>query len=250
MTARAPQWLTARPIAHRGLHDATTGIIENTPSAVAAAITGDYAIEVDLQISSDGEAMVYHDDDLGRLTDGQGALAMMSAATIKATPFKATRDRIITLGELCDLVAGRVPLILELKSRFDEDLRVAERTVQVLAAYSGPAAAMSFDPALVTALRHLRSQLPRGIVAERHLDTTNSGLAAAWTNWRLAMLAHAPRSRPHFVAYYINDLPAVGPTLARAMFGCPLLTWTVRTPGDIERARHYADQMIFEGFQP
>jgi len=252
MTAasRAPQWLTARPVAHRGLHDATAGIIENTPSAVAAAIAGNYAIEVDLQISSDGEAMVYHDDALGRLTEGRGALAAMSAAAIKTVPFKATRDRIVTLGELCDLVGGRVPLVLELKSRFDGDLRVARRAVEVLAAYAGPAAAMSFDPALVTALRHLRPALPRGIVAERRLDTRNASMTAVWKNWRFAMLTHAPRSRPHFVAYNVTDLPALGPVLARRLFGCPLLTWTVRTPQQVERARRHADQMIFEGFRP
>ncbi|HWM80604.1 MAG TPA: glycerophosphodiester phosphodiesterase family protein [Pseudolabrys sp.] len=250
MTARAPHWLTARPIAHRGLHDAAAGIIENTPSSVIAAIGGNYAIEVDLQISSDGEAMVHHDDDLGRLTDGHGTLAAMTAAAIRTMPFKATSDRIVSLGELCDLVAGRTPLILELKSRFDGDLRVAERAVQVLAGYSGPVAAMSFDPTLVTALRRLRPALPRGIVAERRLVTGGAGLATAWINWRLAMLTHAPRSRPHFVAYSVNDLPALGPALARTLFGCPLLTWTVRTPADMTRARRHADQMIFEGFRP
>jgi glycerophosphoryl diester phosphodiesterase len=242
--------LTARPIAHRGLHDAGTGIIENTPSAVAAAIASDYGIEVDLQISSDGEAMVYHDDELGRLTEGRGALATMSAAAIKTVPFKATRDRILTLGELCEMVAGRATLVLELKSRFDGDLWVAQRTAQVLAGYSGPVAAMSFDPQLVTALRHISPGLIRGIVAERRFDASASKAATAWRNWQLGSLLHAPNSRPQFVAYCVGDLPALGPALARTVFGCPLLTWTVRTPQDVSRARRYADQMIFEGFRP
>ena len=102
-------WLTARPIAHRGLHDAARGIIENTPAAVRAAIAGNYGIEVDLQISADGEAMVHHDDALGRLTEGAGALDRFTAAALKRVPFRATADRMMTLGELCDLVGGRAP---------------------------------------------------------------------------------------------------------------------------------------------
>src|SRR6266566_10144102 len=90
-------WLTARPIAHRGLHDPAQGIIENTPSAAAAAIACRYDIEADLQISADGEAMVHHDDILGRLTDGSGRLAEMTAADIKAVRFKASTARILTL---------------------------------------------------------------------------------------------------------------------------------------------------------
>src|SRR3954471_4741741 len=104
----APDWLTARPVAHRGLHDATAGIIENTPSAITAAIAGGYSIEVDLQITADGEAMVHHDDALGRLTEGAGALAALSAAELKRVRFKATADQMLTLGELVDFVAGRV----------------------------------------------------------------------------------------------------------------------------------------------
>ncbi len=161
-------WLTARPIAHRGLHDAAAGVIENTASAFAAAIAGDYAIETDLQISADGEAMVHHDDALGRLTDGSGRLAALSAAEIKAVRFKATADRILTLGELCDLVGGRATLVIELKSHFDGDRRLVQRAADVLANYAGPVAVMSFDPAMVEAARQIAPGLPRGIVAERH----------------------------------------------------------------------------------
>src|SRR6476661_2946098 len=96
-------WLTGRPIAHRGLHDAAKGVIENTPSAFRAAIAGNYAIECDLQISGDGEAMVYHDDTLDRLNEGTGRLDAMTAAALRRVAFKATADRMLSLGELCDL---------------------------------------------------------------------------------------------------------------------------------------------------
>ena len=107
---RAPDWLTARPVAHRGLHDRTRGIVENMPGAVNAAISGNFAIEVDIQLTADGEAMVHHDVVLGRLTKGSGALLEKTAAELKAVPFMDTPERMMSLSDLCALVAGRVPL--------------------------------------------------------------------------------------------------------------------------------------------
>src|ERR1700704_5987768 len=95
-------WLIARPVAHRGLHDAQKGVIENTPSAFAAAIAGGYGIECDLQISADGKAMGHPDDVLGRLTAGKGRLDALTAAELKRVAFKATADRMFTLADLCD----------------------------------------------------------------------------------------------------------------------------------------------------
>ena len=104
-TPRDLAWLTARPIAHRGLHDDARGIVENMPAAAIAAIAGNYGIEADLQISADGEAMVHHDGALGRLADGDGALRDLAAAHLKQIPFRATAERMMTLGDLCDVVA-------------------------------------------------------------------------------------------------------------------------------------------------
>jgi glycerophosphoryl diester phosphodiesterase len=237
-------WLTARPVAHRGLHDAAAGVIENTPSAVDAAATAHYAIEVDLQITADSEAMVHHDATLGRLTDGDGRLDAMTAADLKRVPFRATADRMMTLGDLLDLVGGRVALFLELKSRFDRDLRLPRRVAAVLETYSGPVAAMSFDPYQVEAIQDFAPGLPRGIVAQRRDRREGGG------HDRFAYLLHGLRSRPHFIAYHVKDLPAPAPFLARHVLGMPLLTWTVRTDEDRRRAACWADQMIFEGFRP
>src|SRR5512144_2488180 len=107
---RAPAWLTARPVAHRGLHDISRGIVENMPGAVQAALAGNFAIEVDIQLTADGEAMVQHDDALGRLTEGSGALLQKTAAELKAVKFKDTGEHMMSLGDLCALVNGRVPL--------------------------------------------------------------------------------------------------------------------------------------------
>lgn len=230
-------WLVARPVAHRGLHDAGAGVIENTPSAIAAAAHAGYAIEVDLQVTADGDAIVHHDPALGRLTDGGATLATMTAAELRRVVFKATADRMITLGELCDLVAGRVALVLELKSLGDHDLRLARRVAQVLKSYPGPAALMSFDPWPVAALRELAPASPRGLVASREMRTAASIPALA-------------TARPQFIAYAVVDLPAAVPWAARRWAGLPLLTWTVRTDAERRRAARFADQMIFEGFRP
>src|SRR5947208_6030249 len=196
---QAPNWLIARPVAHRGLHDANAGIIENTTSAFAAAIAANYAFECDLQITGDGEAVVHHDDQLGRLTDGVGRLDAMTTAELKRVPYKASADRIVTAGELCDLVAGRATMLIELKSRFDGDTRLVRRAAQVIAGYAGPAVLMSFDPAQITCLRNIAPQITRGIVAEsRYLPGDYRGLPAQ-SRRAMTYFCHALRTRPHFI---------------------------------------------------
>ena len=239
-------WLTARPIAHRGLHG--PGAVENTPSAFEAAIAAGYAIETDLQITADGEAVVYHDAALGRLTDGSGRLAAMTAAELARVRFKDTADRIITFGELLDLVAGRVTLVVELKSLGDDDPRLSRRAAQVLADYAGRAALMSFDPFLVAAVRAAAPRITRGLVAERARGRAGSGLPARI--WQAAdYVAHLARARPQFLAYSVADLPALPPLFARYVLRQPLLTWTVRTDADRAEAAKWADQVIFEGWR-
>src|ERR1700757_169776 len=125
------------------------------PGAARAAIAGNFAIECDIQLTLDGEAMVHHDDELGRLTEGSGALLTKTAAELQAVRFKGTDERMMMLADLCDLVAGRVPLVIEVKSHFDGDRRLVKRMAEVLSSYSGPAAGMSFDPDQVVALHEL-----------------------------------------------------------------------------------------------
>lgn len=247
---RAPDWLTARPVAHRGLHDVSRGVVENMPAAARAAMAGNFSIELDIQLTADGEAMVHHDDELGRLTEGSGPLRARTAAELRQVVFKNTSERMMSLADLCALVAGRVPLVIEVKSHFDGDRRLVQRMADVLSSYDGPAAGMSFDPDQVLALRELIPSRPRGIVAERHY--TEADWPATTPDQRAAMsyLRHAFRTRPHFVAYWVNELPAPAPWIARNIFRCPLLTWTVRTAEQRVRADRYADQMIFEGFHP
>ena len=247
---RAPDWLTARPVAHRGLHDRAAGVIENMPAAAEAAISGHFGIECDIQLTADGEAMVHHDDALGRLIEGSRALLEMTAEELKAVSFRDTPERMMSLGDLCALIRGRVPLVIEMKSHFDGDRKLVKRMAEVLAGYSGPAAAMSFDPEQVLALREIMPELPRGIVAERSYDEADWPEATPAQRRGMLHLRHAFRTRPQFVAFWVDELPAPAPWIARNIFGLPLLTWTVRTAEQRARAGRHADQMIFEGFVP
>ena len=217
---RAPDWLTARPVAHRGLHDISRGIVENMPAAALAAVAGNFAIECDIQLSSDGEAMVHHDNALGRLTEGSGALLGKTAAELKAVTFKNTPERMMSLGDLCALVAGRVPLVIEVKSHFDGDRRLVKRMAEVLAAYSGPAVGMSFDPDQVLALRELIPAAPAASSRSANITPRTGRKRQPNNATACCICATGFRTRPHFVAYWVNELPAAAPWIARNIFGC------------------------------
>src|SRR3981081_2318824 len=227
---RAPDWLTARTVAHRGLHDIARGIVENMPGAFQAAISGNFAIETDLQLSADGEAMVHHDDALGRLTEGSGALLGKTSAELRAVPFKHSSERMISLCDLCALVNGRVPLMIEVKSHFDGDRKLVARTAEVLRAYSGPAAVMSFDPDQVLALREIIPERPRGIIAQRSYDDDYwKKLTPAQRHAPRPARARVSRSRPpppaprrFFVSLWLRGRPPPPPPPPRHIFGLPL----------------------------
>ncbi|GAB4069890.1 glycerophosphodiester phosphodiesterase [Ancylobacter sonchi] len=246
----APAWLTARPVAHRALHDAARGIIENTASAVDAALARGFAIEVDIQLAADGEVVVFHDDDLDRLTAASGPVQALTLAQLRQVLVRGTADRIMTLAELLARVGGRVPLVIELKSRFDGDTSVAIRAVEILSSYAGPAALMSFDPDLVAAVRALGPAIPRGFTMERRYDDPEWDFVSPADKFAWGNLLNFPRMQPDFLAHYVKDLPSPAVSLAKRTTGLPVLTWTVRTPEDRAIAARHADQIIFEGFVP
>ena len=246
----APDWLVRRPIAHRGLHDRAAGIVENSPSAARAAVAGDFAIECDVQLTADGEAVVFHDFVLDRLTAERGRVADRTAADLAGLVLTGSRDTVPTLAAILSLIAGRVPLVCEIKSRFDGDMRLADRAAAVADGYDGPLAFKSFDPAVVAHLRAAGCREPLGIVAEADYDDPEwEGLSAARKR-DLAEMLHFADTRPDFVSYSVGDLPHAVPHLCRVGMGLPVMTWTVRTPEQRQRAANWADQMVFEGFVP
>ncbi len=247
----APAWLTATPIAHRGLHERANGIVENTLSALDAAAERGFAVECDVQLTADGDAMVFHDFVLDRLTGEAGPVAERNAADLAGIAVSGTAaDRIPTLAAFLDRLAGRVPLIVEIKSRFDGDMRLTERTVDILRSYRGPVCAKSFDPRVVAHLRRIAPGLTRGIVAESRHDDPSYDRLTADERRSLGGVLHFSETQPHFLSWKVDDLPAGAPFLARLLGRLPVMAWTVRTPEDRERAAKHADQMVFEGFLP
>ncbi|MBZ9938271.1 glycerophosphodiester phosphodiesterase [Mesorhizobium sp. BR1-1-16] len=245
----APSWLTARPIAHRGYHASAEGRIENTLSAVRAAIAHRFAIEVDLQLTADGAVVVFHDETVDRLLAATGRVDGFSLAALKALPFRGGGDSVPTLAELLQTVAGAVPLVLELKSEFKGDRRLEAAVAPILAAYGGPCVVMSFDPDSMAAMKHLAPAIPRGIVADRYTDLSDWGFLTAGQRFRFRHLLDVPRVGAGFVSYDLKGLPSFAPSIVRAL-GRPLITWTVRTEADREKASRVADQITFEGFDP
>ena len=253
--ALRPSWLTARPIAHRGLHDHAAGRIENSGSAARAAVEHGFAIECDVQLSADGEAMVFHDFRLDRLTGESGPVRARSAAVLSRIALAGSTDGIPTLPEFLDLIGGRVPLVVEIKSAFDGDFRLARRTAEIVAASNAPVAIKSFDPAVIAHLRENRAALgvantPLGIVAEADYSHGDWAALPKATQVDLANFLHYERSQPDFLSWRVRDLPHPTPYLCRTALGMPVMSWTVRTPEQRALAALWADQMVFEGFVP
>jgi glycerophosphoryl diester phosphodiesterase len=250
----APHWLVARPIAHRGLHDARYGVMENTLAAAEGAIARHMAIECDVQASADGEAMVFHDDTLDRLTHSSGALADKTTHEIQNARFTSGGERIPTFRELLDRVAGRTPVICEIKSRFDGDMRLANRVAQHIIAYGGPIALKSFDPAIIANFRHSVNPpgasgqpCPLGVVAQARYDDEDWRGLSADQKTGLAHFLHYFETRPDFLSYCVDDLPNAIPFLLRTISATPVMAWTVRTQAQKRLAAQWADQVVFEG---
>jgi glycerophosphoryl diester phosphodiesterase len=241
---RAVDFLTARPIAHRGLHNFAKGVVENTVSAFAAAIAGGYAIECDLQLTSDGAAVVFHDDHLERLTEGRGLVKDHTTAEMQQLTIRNSTDRVQTLAELLAQVNGKVPLVIEIKSHWDGDPRLARRAVEGLKDYTGPHCLMSFDPDVIATVRQMAPEIIRGIVAER---STEYNFLPLPRQTELRTFAHVARTRPDFVSFYFEELPWAPITALRAG-GMPIITWTIRSPAQAVIAMRCSDQITFEGF--
>lgn len=206
-------------------------------AAFRAAIAGKYAIECDLQPSGDGTPMVFHDDELGRLTNASGNIRDVATSELAELRLAGTVETIPTLADLLAETAGRVPLVLELKSQAGRDQGFARAVADMLKNYEGPVAVMSFEPALIADLREAAPGLPRGLVAEGDY------------RWLWAFIAAVLRQNVHFISYSIADLPTPGPLLAHHLLGLPLICWTVRTEADRRKARRWTDQITFEGFE-
>jgi len=232
------------PLAHRGYHDAALGRPENGLSAFRAAVDAGYGIELDLQPSTDGHAMVFHDPSLDRMTREFGPVRDRTASALGEIALLKSQDTIPTLGEVLDLVNGRVPLLLELKNQEHRDDAVLETaTAKALAGYSGPVAVMSFNPVMVARLAELIPAIPRGLTTD---DFNYEPLSKARRE-HLREMRDFDEVGASFISHDALDLDRAGVAEIKAQ-GFPILTWTVRSPEAEHKARRIADNITFEGY--
>lgn len=248
-TPLPPQFLRL-PIAHRALHDRAKGRIENSASAIRAAVEAGYGIEIDLQLSSDGQAMVFHDDDLDRLTHETGPVSARTAQELRRLPLRDSTDTIPSLAEVLAMIDGRVPLLIELKDQTlvlgESDGRLEQATAQALETYDGPVAVMSFNPTMVAHMARLSPRIARGL-------TTCTYEADDWptvdeaTCARLREIPDYNSVGASFISHQGNDLDRPRVAQLRQQ-GAVILCWTIRTPGQEALARQLADNVTFEGY--
>lgn len=241
-----------RPIAHRGLHDITRGRIENTAAAFEAAIAKGYGIECDLQALTDGTPVVFHDETLDRLMDATGRVDALTPSQAAKLRYKASDTRMIGFSDFLDLVAGRVPLLVEIKSEWTKPRAgFLEKIATLASRYKGPIALMSFDPAIMAAMNTLAPSVPRGIVSGSYsgpgwwLDQLGQERGRA-----LADLLESGPSAPSFYSYHVKSLPTPVTQYVRRVQGLPVFCWTVRTPEDRALADAWSDAPTFEGYEP
>lgn len=250
MTKGLPDGFLRLPVAHRAFHDGADGRPENSRAALRAAIARGYGIEIDLQLSADNRAMVFHDYDLGRLTGVDGPIRGRDADAAKAIALlRGDGEGIPDLEEVLGLVAGQVPLLIELKDQdgaMGPDVGPLEAaTAQALAGYAGPVAVMSFNPNSVAEMARLAPDIPRGLTTCGY-DPQDWPLNDA-TCARLRDIPDFERSGACFISHQAQDLgrPRVR---ALAEAGVPVLCWTIRSAEEEAEARKLADNITFEGY--
>lgn len=252
-TALHPDFLRL-PVAHRALHDRSAGRPENTMPAIRAAIAAGYAIEIDLQPSADGEAMVFHDDNLDRLTHETGPIAARTRDELQRIRVRDCAEPIPTFKQVLDEVAGRVPLLVEIKDQsgnFGPTNGVLEAaTAAALQGYEGPVAVMSFNPSAVAHLQRLAPQVARGLTTypfPRDDFPAEIGPELEAHRQSLAAIADYDAVEASFLSHLWRDLdnPRVAELKAQ---GAEILCWTIRSPEQEAEARRVAANVTFEGY--
>ncbi len=241
-------WLTQVAIAHRGLHDIKSGVEENSLPSFEAAIRHGYAIELDVQLSSDGEAMVFHDHTVDRLTNETGPIHAFTAAQLNNIAYANGSGTIPTLVQVLELVAGRAGLVIEVKSKWSGSTELVRRTAQCLERYTGFAAVMSFDPVQVAWLAHEAPGIIRGLVADGATQDDYPWLPLA-TRLSLREFRHMDLTDPGFLSLDKHWLPC---PVSRAYRNrrVPMICWTVRSEQEASDALRWCDQITFEGYVP
>ncbi len=232
-------FLKAQPFAHRGLHGGD--IVENSRAAFRAAVSKGLGIELDVRQAGGKEAFVFHDAQLDRLTDATGPFGNKLAKDIEGIRLKGTDETIPKLVEILELVAGRVPILIEVKADRPSVNGVCIGVRRALEGYLGPIAIMSFNPEVGRWFHRHAKRYVRGLVVTEKEEAKLWGKVKAWALRYISLW----RAKPDFLAYDIRCLPSAFAASERAR-GLPVLTWTVRTADQEKLALAHADEIIFE----
>ncbi|MGF1492646.1 MAG: glycerophosphodiester phosphodiesterase [Microcoleaceae cyanobacterium] len=236
-------WISSRPIAHRGLHNGSS-IPENSLKAFEAAIAKNYPIELDIHPLADGEIAVFHDKSLKRMTGADGDISEQDSIGVKRFRLLATDQEIPLLDEAFQLVNGQVPILVELKNEGDVG-QLEQNLLNKLSAYSGEYAVQSFNPFSMSWFKQNAPHIYRGQLSS---DFKSEDLE--WhTKFLLRNLLMNWASSPHFIAYDLRALPYPPVTLIRRFSGIPLVAWTIRNETEKAEASKYADNVIFENLE-
>lgn len=241
---RERSWLVDRPIAHRGLHNLSAGIPENSLGAFDAAIQRLLPIEFDVRLTEDGHAVVYHDENLGRLTGIDRPVAATTLREMQQLRIAGTDERPPSLIDALDFIDGRVPVLIELKT-VGRPGPLETIVSRELGRFHGLAAVQSFSPRSMQWFRENAPGVTRGQISGAYHGHGLTSLHR-FIQRHLLMLRI---SRPHFVAHHVGSLGMPAARLWRRLGG-PLLAWTVRSDRDLDHIRARADGLIFEGFDP
>ncbi|MCR5880710.1 glycerophosphodiester phosphodiesterase [Phenylobacterium sp. J367] len=232
------------PIAHRGLWT-PDGPPENSLGAFKAACAAGYGIELDVQLSADGEAMVFHDEDLKRMTGAEGRLTERTTTELAGLRLAGTDEPIPTLAEALRLVGRKAMVHVELKTPPGRVGPLEQRVHEILVDHPGPVCVIGFNPYSHAWFAERFPGVLRGLdsYAYRKAPHLSDEQRRAWSN-----LEHVAIARPHFLALGLDMLPSEAAAKHRAQ-GMPVVAWTVRDPGQWDAIKDGCDNLIFEGFR-
>ena len=230
-----------RNYAHRGLH--SNGVPENSLAAFRKACDAGYGIELDVQLSKDGEIMVFHDYLLGRMTDSDKKLSELDSSELKALKLGGSEETIPSLDEVLSLVDGKVPLLIELKGEsLNKDLcpKLAKR----LSTYGGPYCIESFNPLLVGEMKKL---LPNAFCGLLYTNVCREKKKRSALNVAITMMALNFIAKPDFIAYNKEDRNALPVKIATRGYKDTRFVWTIRSRDELDKAQKLGELSIFEG---
>ena len=238
--------LSGPPIAHRGLWTAE-GAPENSLAAFQHAAEQGYGVELDVQITADGEAVVFHDATLDRMTGTTGRVRDFAARDLQKLRLGRSDETIPTLAEALAVIGHRALVLVELKTPSGEVGPLEKRVHDVLLDHKGPVALIGFNAYSHAWFADHHPKILRGLNSHAYAD--GEGRMSADAIRSLRALEHVKIARPHFLALGLDMLPSAEADTLRDG-GMPVVAWTVRSPETWHKVQAHCDNLIFEGFTP